>query len=92
MDKKTFVSEALRVAKKHGLPVHTNRNGQEQICFNVKSKKSLHSGHLEQLHPRILNRRLTKTEINALIEEVAPGRPCTHRGMRAIVQDIQKRS
>ena len=85
MKKADFVTAVFEAARKRGLRVHVNREGLDQICFNEKSKKSLHRGHLEQLHPAILRRGLSRSQMNALIEKVAPGRPCTHRGMREIV-------
>lgn len=85
MKKADFVTAVLEAARKRGLRVYVNRDGLDQICFNEKSRKSLHRGHLEQLHPAILRSGLSRSQMNALIEQVAPGRPCTHRGMRDIV-------
>ncbi len=91
MNKQNFVEAVLLAARERGLRVEPNRNGQQQICFNEKSKKSLHVRHLEDLHPAILDPDLSVTEVNALIQKVAPGRPCTHRGMREIVETIRRR-
>lgn len=89
MKKADFVKAVFEAARRRGLRVYVNREGLDQICFNEKSKKSLHRGHLEQLHPAILRSGLSKTQMNAIIEQVAPGRPCTHRGMRDIVVELQ---
>lgn len=90
MTKADFVEAVLEAARQRGLRVCVNRDGLDQICFNEKSKKSLHRGHLEQLHPAILRSGLSKSQMNALIEQVAPGRPCTHRGMREIVAQLRQ--
>ena len=89
MKKADFVTAVLEVARQRGLRVYVNREGLDQICFNEKSKKSLHQGHLQQLHPAILQIGLSRSQMNTLIEQVAPGRPCTHRGMRDIVAQLQ---
>ena len=89
MNKAEFVKAILEAARQGGLRVYVNREGLDQICFNEKSKKSLHRNHLEQLHPAILRSGLSKSQMNALIEQVAPGRPCTHRSMREIVAQLQ---
>jgi hypothetical protein len=46
---------------------------------------------LKALHPEILADGLTAGQINALIQREAPGRPCTHRKMREIVELIKSK-
>ncbi|MBC8730029.1 hypothetical protein [Paraburkholderia sp. UCT2] len=89
MEKADFVTAVLDAARNRGFRVERNRDGLNQICFNEKSRKSLHQGHLERLFPAILQAGLSKSQMNALIDGVAPGRPCTHRGMREIVVQLQ---
>lgn len=78
-----FVSEVLRVALECGFAVENSRNGK-QINFG---HKKLHEGHLRELYPNIA---IPGAHIPALIENVAPGRPCTHRPMRDIVERLRK--
>ena len=78
-----FISRVTDIARNEGYPVALNRNGQDQIDFG---HKKLHSGHLVQLFPRILE---PGVNISILIESVAPGRPCSHRPMKEIIQKIQ---
>lgn len=59
------------------------------ICFNKKSNKWLDEGHVRALYPAALDPRMTNSEINRMIESTAPGRPCTHVGMRSILRQIQ---
>ena len=85
MTKDDFIYEVIRVARKKGYKIETNaRNGLEQIDFG---SKKLHAGHLEKLYPNILT---ANTNIPALIEKVAPGRPCSHKPMREIIEQIRR--
>jgi len=56
----------------------------KQIVFDYKK---LHAGHIQQLYPDILTRT---EELPKLIEKVAPGKPCTHRPMREIINQIKR--
>jgi hypothetical protein len=66
-------------------PVRTNRNGQRQIDFG---HKQLHAGHIRPLFPAILEEGRS---IPTLIENVAPGRPCTHKPMKEIIAELKTR-
>ncbi len=78
-----FVSEVLKAAAERGFKVEDSRNGK-QIDFG---NKKLHEGHLRALYPAIT---VPGADIRALIERVAPGRPCTHRPMREIIGGIRR--
>lgn len=85
MTAQEFIELVIKIARGNGYPVETNRNGQEQIDFG---NKKIHSGHLEQLFPGILDQDVN---VSSLIDAVAPGRPCVHRPMREIIESIQQR-
>ncbi len=85
MNRQEFIYQVIRKARANGFKVETNRNDQEQIDFG---NKKLHSGHLARLFPKILNR---DANVAKLIDEVAPGRPCTHKPMREIVAQLSQR-
>lgn len=76
-----FFEEAARA----GYPVRMSRNGR-QIHF--PHNKNIHEGHLVRLIPEILE---TGAHIPTLINEVAPGRPCSHKPMRLIAEIVRKR-
>jgi len=79
-----FVNEVLRVARERGYTLEYNaRNNRRQIDFG---HKKLHARHLENLYPAILHRG---AHIPSLIEHVAPGRPCSHRPMREIIEQLR---
>lgn len=82
MNQQEFIDQVVRGARANGFKIETNRNGQTQIDFG---HKKLHSGHLAQLFPEIL---FQDANIAKLIDAVAPGRPCTHKPMRAIVANL----
>jgi hypothetical protein len=83
-NKDEFVNEVIRIAVESGFRIENNRrNGLPQIDFG---HKKLHAGHLEQLYPNILS---STAIISDLIEQVAPGRPCTHKPMREILNKIR---
>lgn len=82
MNSQQFVDSVVREARKDGYRIETNRNGQTQIDFG---NKKLHSGHLQELFPAILN---PGANVAKAIENVAPGRPCTHKPMREILGRI----
>jgi hypothetical protein len=79
-----FVVEVVRVARERGYKIESNaRTGQTQIDFGIKK---LHTGHLSRLYPEILN---ASASISTLIEAVAPGRPCSHKPLREIVEQLR---
>ncbi|MBB5413682.1 hypothetical protein HDG34_007660 [Paraburkholderia sp. HC6.4b] len=96
MTKQDFVQRSLDIAKAMGLRVDAVTQGEARgllrICFNEKSGKFLHELHLQSLYPLLRKRGLSVAELNAAIESVAPGRPCTHRGMREIIVQLQNAS
>ena len=82
MTKNQYVESVFATAEKHGYTIEINRDGLRQIDF---VHKKLHERHLDKLYPDILN---VDAHIPTLIEQVAPGRPCTHRPMREIIEVI----
>jgi hypothetical protein len=84
LNKEQFIREVFRIAEKQGYQIEINKNGLKQIDFG---HKKLHAGHIQQLYPDIL---AFTQELPKLIERVAPGRPCTHRPMRIIINKIQR--
>ncbi len=80
----SFVDHVVRVAKQHGYRIESHaRTGEIQIDFG---NKKLHAGHLRAMLPGILAKT---SQISALIDNVAPGRPCAHRPMREIIEALQ---
>jgi hypothetical protein len=77
-----FVTAILQVARSHGYRVEVNRYGLRQIDFG---HKRLHEGHLRQLYPEIVGEN---ARISALIDSVAPGRPCSHLPMKRIIAQL----
>lgn len=84
MNEQEFVEQVARTARTKGFTIDTNRNGQMQIDFG---NKKLHAEHLARLFPQILSE---EADVARLIEAVAPGRPCTHRPMREIVNELNE--
>ena len=82
MNSQQFIDQVVQLARRAGYKIEVNRYSQVQIDFG---NKKLHSGHLERLFPEILS---PCANLPRLIENIAPGRPCTHRPMRHIVQQI----
>ena len=82
MNQHEFIDQVIRKARDKGFKVEINRNDQTQIDFG---HKKLHSGHLAQLFPEILHR---DANVAKLVDGVAPGRPCTHKPMREIVEQL----
>ena len=79
-----FQSDVLRIAKSHGYTVeHLQGSNIPQIDFG---NKKLHGKHFRALFPGVL---ADNAEINKLIEKIAPGRPCSHRPFRKIVEQIK---
>ncbi len=81
MDQETFIKNIIKIAKRHGYQVKESRNGL-QIDFG---NKKLHEGHLGHLYPDILQ---PDANIKELIDDVAPGRPCSHKPMREIIAEL----
>ncbi len=80
-----FQSDILQIAKEHDCKVSRLRDTDiPQVDFRYKK---LHGNHFRKLFPGIL---ADNTNINKLIEEVVPGRPCTHRLFREIVKQIKR--
>jgi len=82
MDSKQFVDTVVNIARQNGFEVEINRNDLIQIDFG---NKKLHTKHLEQLYPAILQ---NGANVGELIDNVAPGRPCTHSPMKQIIAEI----
>ena len=83
MNEQNYIEMVLTTAEKQGYPVKMNRAGLRQIDFG---HKQLHEEHLKNLYPQILE---PNAHIPSAIEAVAPGRPCTHRPMREIINAIR---
>ncbi|MFD1555994.1 hypothetical protein ACFSHT_10215 [Paraburkholderia silviterrae] len=60
--------------------------GQRLIWCNRRSGKFLHETHLREMAAKLSERGLSVRQLNAEIQRVAPGRPCTHRKMREIYE------
>lgn len=88
MNKLEFIDAVIDGARKRNdCEIEDSRNGR-QICFkddDGHTVKKLHEGHLTELYPAILE---PDAHIPTLIEAIAPGRPCTHKPMREIVEGI----
>jgi len=82
MDENSFIDAVCSTAQSLGYTLEIARNGRRQIDFG---HKKLHEGHLRQLFPTILSENV---HIPTLINEIAPGRPCTHKPMRIILDDM----
>ncbi|HUM99170.1 MAG: hypothetical protein B7X12_00725 [Halothiobacillus sp. 20-53-49] len=82
--KEQFITEVIRVASERGYKIESNaRTGKGQIDFG---NKKLHTGHLSELYPAILS---ATANISSLIESVAPGRPCSHKPMKEIIEQLK---
>lgn len=83
MTRDEFVESTLKTAIAQGYSVAFNRDGYRQIDFG---HKNLHEEHLKRLYPAVL---ASDADISALIEGVAPGRPCAHRPMKGIIRKLK---
>ena len=83
MTKDEFINAVIAEAQRQGYAIEDSRNGR-QIDFG---NKKLHEGHLGKLYPQIL---ADGVDIAALIEDIAPGRPCSHKPMREILAALKK--
>ncbi len=80
-----FLNDVLRVASQQGYRIETLRGTDiPQIDFGIKK---LHARHILALFPAIL---ADDADINRMIENVAPGRPCAHRPFRELVAQIRR--
>jgi len=80
-----YIDDVFRIAREKGHLIETNqRNGLAQIDFGLKK---LHLGHIEKLYPDVL---MENAKVNKLIESVAPGRPCSHKPFREIIEKIKR--
>jgi hypothetical protein len=80
-----FVDDVLRVARHQGHRIETLRGSDiPQIDFGIKK---LHAHHIRALFPAVL---ADDADINSMIKDVAPGRPCAHRPFREIVSQIRR--
>jgi len=78
----TFVNLTIEEAVKRGYPIEERTRHGRQINFG---HKKLHEQHLRALYPAIIQ---PGANIPALIDAVAPGRPCTHKPMREIIRSL----
>lgn len=83
LEKKEFIKNTFRLARKMKFKVETNQNDQEQIDFG---NKKLTVAQLSLMHPDIL---MPGADVAKIIEKVAPGRPCTHKPMKEIVESLK---
>jgi hypothetical protein len=84
--KKMFVNATIEEARKQGYPIEEQTRHGRQINFG---HKKLHEQHLQALYPAILQ---PNANIAALIDEVAPGRPCAHKPMREIICSLTEQA
>jgi hypothetical protein len=84
ISKDEFIKEVIRIARERGYKIESSaRTGQEQIDFG---NKKLHSGHLGDLYPAILS---DYANVSSQIDKVAPGRGCSHKPMREIIEQLR---
>jgi hypothetical protein len=81
---KEFIYNVFDVAiiKNHKIEM-CKTNYKAQIDFG---HKKLHEEHIQKLYPKALE---DSANISKLIEEVAAGRPCTHKPMKEIIMEIK---
>ena len=84
MNQDEFVDAVLAEASRGGYKIEGSRNGR-QVDFG---HKKLHEQHLRALYPEILAHGAS---VSALIDEVAPGRPCSHRPMKTILAALTRK-
>lgn len=90
MTKTEFRALVLKIARTKQLRVDEMQDGRERIWFNEKSQKFLHVDHIDALFGLLRHPNLSRREISAEIQRVAPGRPCTHKQMREIYEQIHR--
>jgi len=80
-----FLKDVFRIAEEKGYIIETTQGkGYKQINFG---HKKLHANHISKLFPYVLE---NGANVNKLIEKIAPGRPCTHKPFREIVNIIKQ--
>jgi hypothetical protein len=85
MEKERFIDAVFRIARSQGYRTEfSEQTGYDQIDFG---NKKLHAGHIGKLYPAAL---IDDADISLLIDEVAPGRPCSHRPMREIIEQMKE--
>ena len=84
MNKAQFINQVIKQARLHGYKVNFNKNDLQQIDFG---NKTLHTDQIGKLFPQVLEEG---AQIANEIEKVAPGRPCVHAPMRAIIKSLQE--
>lgn len=82
MDSRQFVDKVIEIAQKIGYKIEINRQGLTQIDFG---HKKLHEGHLRKMFPKVV---AGSDSISKIIDDVAPGRPCSHRPMKEILKQM----
>ncbi len=92
MTKAEFRTLVFEIARAQRLRVDAMKDGKDRIWFNEKSQKFLHADHIDALYDRLRHPHLSTRDINTAIEKVAPGRPCTHKGMRDIYEQLHQTS
>ncbi|AIO33549.1 hypothetical protein DM39_1483 [Burkholderia cenocepacia] len=90
MTKVEFRRLVFEIARAKRLRVDEMKDGKQRIWFNENSRKFLHADHIDALFDLLRCPDLSQREINAEIGRVAPGRSCTHKGMREIYEDIHR--
>jgi len=83
MNSRDLLGRIFEAAKEDGYRIEVGRSGLRQIDFG---HKKLHEDHLRKLLPEVFK---DHAHIPALIDAVAPGRPCAHRPMKGIVARIK---
>jgi hypothetical protein len=84
ISKEQFINEIIRAARENGYKIESSaRTGETKIDFG---NKKLHAGHLAGLYPAALS---PHADIASLIESLAPGRPCTHKPMKEIIEQLR---
>ena len=83
MDIQQFIDQVVKIARDKGFRIETNRDGRTQIDFG---NKKLHALHLRAMFPEIVEDGVA---ISTIIEKVAPGRPCTFKPMKEIIEEIK---
>lgn len=76
-----YYRRVVRIARERGNRIETNqRNNLSQIDYGIKK---LHLGHIKRLYPDVL---LENAKVKKIIAEIAPGRSCSHKLFREIIE------
>jgi hypothetical protein len=84
VNKAQFINQVIKQARLNGYNVNFNRNDLQQIDFG---NKTLHTDQIGKLFPHVLEEG---AQIANEIDKVAPGRPCTHAPMKAIIASLRE--